>query len=183
MELHVVAVDDDRVGIERRQPPELAIDQLKPPHHVLGILVRPVAEPDVLLDRARARGQDDRPIRIPPVADREHVAQRGMVFVWILGHVRFERDARAFEEDHPIVAIARGGVAVIRVIERAEIRRHAHRVAAFRQIFEHQRLPDAFLALTVGAVVIEVAELPHQGALANPRAADNRHAHRARIAA
>ena len=73
--------------------------------------------------------------------------------------------------------IVLGGVAIVRVVEPAEVGGHADRVAAGVDVFEHARIPHAFLALAVRSVVIEVAELPQQRALADAWSADDRDSH------
>src|SRR5688572_3463035 len=95
----------------------------------------------------------------------------------ILGHVRFERDAGPLEEDDAIGTIVLGGIAVIRVIDVREILSDADRVSTCGDVFEHARGPDAFFTLAVRAVVIEVAELAYQGALADAGTADDGDAH------
>ena len=69
-------------------------------------------------------------------------------------------------------------VAIVGVVEPAEVGGDADRIATGIDVLEHARIPDAFFALAVGSVVIEVAELPEQRALADARPADDRHAHR-----
>ena len=177
VELHAVAVNHHRIGVARREPAELGVDQPEPPHHGLGRLVRPVAQLDVLLDGVDARRQHDDPLRIPPVADRQHLAQRRVIGCRILGHVRLERDARALEEDDAIGAIVLGGIAVIGVVDAREVLGDADGVSARGDVFEHARGPHAFFAFAVRTVVIEVAELPDQRALADARPADNGHPH------
>ena len=100
-----------------------------------------------------------------------------MVLGRILGDVRLERDAGTLEEDHLARAVVVGGIAVVRVVEAAEIRGDADRIASGVDVLEDARIPDAFLALAVRSVVVEIAELAEQRALADARAADNRDAH------
>ena len=95
--------------------------------------------------------------------------------------MRLERDARALEEDDAPRAVVAGRVAVVGVVERAEILGDADRILARGEILEHARIPHALLAFAVGAVVIEVAELPHERALANAWAADDCDAPRAQL--
>src|SRR5687768_822369 len=95
----------------------------------------------------------------------------------ILRHVRFERDARPLEEDDAIGTIVLGGIAVIRVVDIREILSDADRVSTSCDVFEHASGPDAFFTLAVRAVVIEVAELAYQGALADAGTADDGDAH------
>ena len=104
-----------------------------------------------------------------------------MVLGRILRDVRFERDAGAFEEDDLPRPVVVGGVTVVRVVERAEVRRDADGVAPVRDVFEDPRIPDAFLALPIGSVVIEVSELPDERALADAWSADDRDAHRVNV--
>ena len=91
--------------------------------------------------------------------------------------MRLERDARAFEEDHFAGAIAVGGIAIVRVVEAGEVGGDADGVPARVDVFEDPRIPDAFFALSVRRVVIQVSELPDERALADARPADDRHAH------
>ncbi len=100
-----------------------------------------------------------------------------MVLGWVLGHVRFERDARPLEEDHPVGPVVLGRVAVVRVVDAGEILGDAHRVPAGGDVFEHAAVPHALLALSVGAVVIEVAKLANQRALADSGASDDGDTH------
>ena len=74
-------------------------------------------------------------------------------------------------------AIVLGGVAVVGVVERAEVRGHADGVALRLDVLEHAGIPHALLAFTVGAVVIEVAQLPDERALPDAGAPDDRNAH------
>src|SRR5262249_1356787 len=94
--------------------------------------------------------------------------------------MRFERDSRAFEEDHLSRPIVFGGVPVIRVVKRRKVRGHADRIASHRNIPQHLRIPDAFLALAVRSVVIQVAELAQERALANSWSADDPDEHQPR---
>src|SRR5215471_18037317 len=55
VKLEAIPVDDDGIPKLGREPPELRVDQSEAPHHVVDVLVRAVAELDVLLDRVRAR--------------------------------------------------------------------------------------------------------------------------------
>src|SRR5476649_1149129 len=100
-----------------------------------------------------------------------------MVLLRILRDVRFERDARALEKDHLARPIVLRRVAVIRVVERTEIRRDANGVALRLDILEHARVPHALLAFTVRAVAIQVSELAHERALADSRSADDGYTH------
>ena len=111
------------------------------------------------------------------VAHDEHAAQRLVALGRILGDVRLERDARALEEDHPVGSVVLGGVAVVGVVERREVLRDTDRIAPVGDILEHARVPDALLALAVGAVVIEVAELTDESALADSRTTDDGDTH------
>ena len=100
-----------------------------------------------------------------------------MVGFRVLRHVRFERDARAFEKDDLARPVVLRGVAVVRVVQSAEIGGDADRVAPGGDVLEHAGIPDAFLALAVGPVVVKVAELPDQRALPDARSADDGYAH------
>src|SRR5712691_5617431 len=100
-----------------------------------------------------------------------------MVRVRILCNVRFESDPRAFEEDHLAGPVVLQGVTVVRVVEPAEVGGDANRVAARRDVFEHLGIPDAFLALPVRPVVVQVAELPDERAVSNSWSADDRDTH------
>ena len=111
------------------------------------------------------------------VTEGQNLAQLGVILGRILGHVRFERDSRPLEEDHLVRPIAIGRVAIVRVVEAGEIGRHAHRVPAGLDILSTSRVPDALLTLSVGPVMVEVAELPEQRALADAGPTDNRDAH------
>src|SRR5262245_4223580 len=177
VELHVIAVDDDRVRITRREPPKLGVDQPEAPHHVLGALVRPISLSDVLLDRIGVRREDNDSIRIPRVANRQHLAEIRVVLRRVLGDVRLERDACTLEEDDFARTIAVAGISIVRVVETGEVGGHSDGVAARVDIFEDPRIPDAFFTLSIGRVVIQVSELPDERALADARPADDRHAH------
>src|SRR5262245_13479632 len=177
VKLHLIAVDDDRVRITRREPPKLAVDQPEAPHHVLGALVRAVSLSDVLLDRIGVRREDDDPIRIPRVANRQHLAEFRVILRRVFGDVPLECDARALEEDDFARTIAVDGIAIVRVVETGEVGRHPDGVPAPVDVFEDPRIPDAFFALSIRRVVIQVSELPDERALADARPADDRHAH------
>jgi hypothetical protein len=120
----------------------------------------------------------DDDVGVPGIADREDLAQLVVHRRRILRDVRFERDARALEEDHLAGAVVRGGVAVVGVVEFAEVGGDAHRVAAGFDVGQHARIPHALFAFAVRSVVIEVPELAHEGALADAGAADDRDLHR-----
>src|SRR5207248_3235513 len=94
-------------------------------------------------------------------------------------NVRLERDASAFEKNHLARPIVLGGIAIVRVVQRREIRGDADGIASHRDVLQHVRIPDAFLALAVRSVVIQVAELPQQRAFSDPWSADDRDAHTA----
>src|SRR5262245_6577099 len=69
VEFDAVAIDDNGVGIARRQTPELGIDQPKAPHHIFRDLERAVAEANVFLDRRGTRGENNSAIRAPGIAN------------------------------------------------------------------------------------------------------------------
>ena len=100
-----------------------------------------------------------------------------MIFGRVLGDVGFEGDAGAFEEDDLVGPVVPGGVAVVRVVEPAEVGGDADRVPSRLDVGEHARVPDAFLPLAVGSVVVEVAELAEERALADPGAPDDCDSH------
>ena len=177
MKLDVVAVDDDGVGIVRREPAELAVDQLEPPDHVLGALMGPVPLADVLLDRVGVRRQHDDEIRVPRIADRQHLPELLVMLGRVLRDVRLERDPRTLEENDLAGTIVVGGVAIVGVVEPAEVGGDADRVAPGVDVLEHAGIPHPFLALAVRSVVVKVAELPEQRALADARPADDRDSH------
>ena len=107
------------------------------------------------------------------------VPQRGVILGRVFRHVRFERDARALEEDHAVRAVVQRGVAIVGVVEAGEVFGDADRVDAGGDVLEDARIPHALLALAVGAVVIEVGELADERALADTGSADDRYAHTA----
>ena len=86
----------------------------------------------------------------------------------VFGHVRFERDARAFEEDHAVRPVVFRGVAIVRVVEGCEILGDAHRVSPRVDVLEHSGIPDALFTFAVGAMVVEVAELTQERAFPHP---------------
>src|SRR3954468_16358860 len=91
--------------------------------------------------------------------------------------MRLEGDFRALEKNHLAVAIVVRGGAIVGVVETPEIGGDADRVTAGLDVLEHARIPDTLLPFAVGSVVIEVAKLADQRALADSRAANDRHAH------
>ena len=91
--------------------------------------------------------------------------------------MRFERDARAFEEDHLVRAVVQRGVAIVGVVEAREVFGDADGVDAGGDVFEDARIPDALLALAVRSVVIQVGQLADERALPDTRAADDGYAH------
>ena len=107
MELAAVAIDQHSARVQRRETPELRVDEPEPVHHVLDVLVWAATLPDVLLDRIRARREDDHAIRLPAIADGEHAMELRVILGWILDDMCLERDARAFEQDHAIRIVVR----------------------------------------------------------------------------
>ena len=100
VKLQPIAVDHDRVGRGRREPPEFRIDQAKAADHFGHVLVRTVPPENMVFDGVRAGGEDDDTVRTPRVALCGHPAQRLVVLRRILGDVRLECDSGALAEDH-----------------------------------------------------------------------------------
>lgn len=92
--------------------------------------------------------------------------------------MRLEGDARAFEEDHLAGAVVGRGVAVVGIVELAEVGGDPHGIAAGFDVGQHARIPHALFAFAVRAVVIQVAELAHECALADAGTADDGDLHR-----
>src|SRR5205085_2991148 len=84
-------------------------------------------------------------------------------------------------ENNLVGAIVRRGVAIVGVVERAEVRRDADGITLSFDVLEHARIPHSLFTLSIGTVVIEIAELPDERALADSRPTDDRNAHRLRI--
>src|SRR5687767_5333482 len=177
MELDPIAVDDDRVRIGRGEPAELRVDESKAPRHVLDLLVRAPPLQDVLLDGVGARRQDNDAVGIPAIADGKDLAKPVVRFFRILHDVGFESDPRPFDEDHAIRPVMLPGVAVIGVVQLAEVCGDADGVQPRLDVHEDARIPHAFLAFSVRPVLIQVAELAYQRALSDSRATYDGDAH------
>src|SRR5262245_11847153 len=159
------------------QATELRVNQPETPYEVFGILVRPVPFAHLPLDGTAARRQHNQLLRPPPVSNHEDPSKLVVTVFRILGHVRLERDAGAFEEDDFPWTIVAGRVAVVCVVQPREVGRHAHGVSSRVDVFQYARVPNALFSFSVRAVVIDVAELPNEGTLADARCTDDRDAH------
>ena len=95
----------------------------------------------------------------------------------IFDYVRFECDARSFDEDHAVGTVVLCSIAIVRVVNAPEVLSHADSVSSGLDVDEHFWLPNAFLALAVGAVMVEITELPEQGAFSDTWPADYSDAH------
>jgi hypothetical protein len=122
-------------------------------------------------------------VDVSTIADREDAAQPGVGLGRIFDDVGLEGDARPLEEDHLAGRVVVCRIAVVRVIESREVHRDADGVPARLDVLEHPRIPDALLPFAVGSVVIQIAELPDERALADARPAHDCDAHNKRMKA
>ena len=162
-----------------REPPELGVDEPKPPHHVHGVLERTVPQANVLVDGIGARREHDDAVRIPGIPYRQHALQRVVILRGVFRDVGFQRDARALEQDHLAGTVVIRGVAIVRIVQPREVGRDRHRIPARVDVFEDAGVPHALLPLAVRPVVIQVAKLADERALPDSGAADDCDAHAA----
>ncbi len=155
-----------------RQPPELGVNQPEAPHHVLDVFVGAVPQPDMFLNRVAARGQDDHPVRVPASPIVRTPPESVVIGRRVFRDVRFECDARAFEEDHLVRRVVTGGIAVVGIVDPGEVIRDADRdFLPSAMSLRTRGCQTPFSPSPSGTVVIEIGELPHERALANARSA------------
>src|SRR5829696_7690122 len=111
------------------------------------------------------------------IADCAHVAKRIVILLGILDDVRVERDLRSLDEDRAIGTVVLLRVAIVRVVQLSEVRGDSDWIEAGLDVLQNARVPYAFLALAVGPVMIQVAELADERAFPDSGAADDRNPH------